>query len=325
MRLSALGATAALIVACVAGGAHAATTSVLHVTLPQSGDASVVVIRSGAKEAPLSLLLPSVGALGSGVVVATARRRLPTGWVAVVAIGRRVSDQPTTARTVVLAWRGGGRAMAQADVGAAARPARFCTTTRAFLEAAQLATWRRSSLGVGTAPRFAATALRAACSAPDVGARASLRRQLDPVTDETKPPPVAAGTPAPAVPPAQPPAAPLPAPPAPQPSPPPPAPTAPSLDLALSHRHATDASYVCLELATTAGARVVIRLTGPSNLTSITTIPSARSTETLAIEIYETGVYAVTATATKDGLVTQASGSLEVPAALGAGACGPGT
>ena len=81
---------------------------------------------------------------------------------------------------------------------------------------------------------------------------------------------------------------------------------------------------MCARLTTTLGARVVIRLTGPSNFTSITTIPSARAAETVAIEIYDTGAYTLTATATKDGLTTQEAGSLDVPAAQGAGTCGSG-
>jgi len=320
MRLPIVSVLACL-VGLVAGGAQAATPSVLRLALPPAGDVSVVVIWS-PHGAP-SLVLPSPGSLGPDIVVAVARGKARGGRLTLVAFGRRVTAEPARARTIVLAWRGGGQASAQVAVGAAVPPARFCAVEAALLATTRRTTWRASALGAVPAARLAGTAVRAACAKRAAAARTALRALLDV-------PPAAAGSPGSTVgvPPSRgwpeapaPPKAPSPA--SPPPSPPGQASPTPVLDLALSYRHAPSGSYVCVDYATSAGARVELRLTGPSQYASVTTIPAARATGSVAVEVFEAGAYAVAGTAASGGLVARAAGAIEVLSAQGAGDCGP--
>jgi hypothetical protein len=306
----------------LASGAQAATPSVLKVALPPVGDATVVVFSSVGRSP--SLVLPSPGALGPDIVAAVAHGRTQRGWISVMALGRTPSAEPAPSRTIVLAWRGGGRAAAQARVGATARLARFCTVEAVLLATARRAAWRASTLAAVPAARFAGTAVRAACATGGAGAHAALRALLDrpaaaagaPEGSTAAPP--TAGSPAPGAP-----AASSPLPPPLSPPQPPSPPSAPVLELALSYRHAPSGSFVCVDYATTAGARVELRLTGPGQLTSVTTIPVARATGTVAVEVFEAGAYALAGSAASGGLAAQAAGTIDVLPAPGAGGCGP--
>jgi len=289
--------------------------------VPEAGDVSVLVARWNAGTRGPRLTLSEPARLPPGVVVASAVRRAGRGWTAVVVLGRRpgAARNGASALQIRLMPRdaGRGRSVALSNVGRARQSVVGCPFAAAVAAAARHAVWIRSSLGRGTAPQFAAAALAGACAPRDARAQAELARLYGP--GATASAPASSGPPAPPPGGSTPPALPSPS------SPPaPPAPPPPALTLTLSYRHAPGGSYVCVALDAAAGARVVLELIGPSAYTAITTIPSARATQVVAIEIYEPGAYSLNAVATTAGVATTASGALRISTAQGTGTCGAG-